>query len=278
MAWTSKAVSFSAGIAVALLALNPLSLPSLSYLPALWPGSNSTAPFVCAPRAYTTQIVSTDPLVIYIHDFLSAEEITWLLASGEPLFKPSMTTKHGRRTRDKSRTSWSAGLPASDPAAQCVISRAETFMGAMLSPGKDEIGPPQLVRYSEGQKFDLHYDWYPRPQLAGDRRKWNRPASFFAVLEDGCEGGETWFPNVTAAAEQRHGMGDLWREHDEGGLAFKPVAGNALFWVNMKDGVGDERTRHAGLPVKGGMKTAMNIWPKQFIGADAWLEAAKEEM
>ncbi|KAL2104608.1 hypothetical protein VUR80DRAFT_10117 [Thermomyces stellatus] len=286
MAWTSKAASFSAGIAVALFALlacNPAALPhvpSLPFLATVWPQgpSNETNAFICSPQPYATQIVSTDPLLIYIHDFLSPAEVASLLASGDPLFKPSLTTKHGRTTRDKSRTSWSAGLPLSDPAVQCVLARAEAFMGTMLAPGRDEIGAPQLVRYSKGQKFDLHFDWYPRPQVSVEDkkrdRKWNRPASFFAVLEDGCEGGETWFPNVSAVAEQRGGgkEGELWRKHEEGGLAFRPVSGNALFWVNMRNGTGDERTKHAGLPVTAGMKTAMNIWPKQYVGKDAWLD------
>jgi len=60
-------------------------------------------------------------------------------------------------------------------------------------------------------------------------------------------------------------MPPLWREHPDGGLAFRPVAGNALFWVNLHaNGTGDARTRHAGLPVVAGRKTAMNIWPRQY--------------
>ena len=45
--------------------------------------------------------------------------------------------------------------------------------------------------------------------------------------------------------------------------------GNALFWVNLgEDGRGDERVRHAGLPlgVGVGVKSAMNIWPRRFLG------------
>lgn len=56
-----------------------------------------------------------------------------------------------------------------------------------------------------------------------------------------------------------------WREH-EGGTAFTPVEGNALFWVNlMPSGRGDKRVMHAGLPVEEGRKTAMNIWPRGFL-------------
>lgn len=48
-------------------------------------------------------------------------------------------------------------------------------------------------------------------------------------------------------------------------IAFRPVRGNALFWVNLDaNGTGDSRTLHAGLPLQDGLKTAMNIWPRQY--------------
>ena len=54
-------------------------------------------------------------------------------------------------------------------------------------------------------------------------------------------------------------------EQEDGGLAFRPIAGNAVFWVNLHaNGTGDMRTRHAGLPLESGRKTAMNIWPRQY--------------
>lgn len=304
--WVSKLTSFSAGVGIAILAVTSpqlrdvanLNLDSLhrgiqSYLPTVarsdtssssssppTPEGNATSattPFECLTQPYRTHIVSTDPLVIYIHDFISQPEIKGLMDAADGLFKPSMTTKYGRTTKDTARTSWSAGLPVDVDVVRCVLDRAQDFMGTMLSTGKDEMGSPQLVRYKPKQKFDLHFDWYPTPQKPyppEERdRKWNRPASFFAILEDECTEGETYFPHLQAVSPQlRTAEGHFpWREHEKGGLAFKPIAGNALFWVNLfANGTGDERTRHAGLPVKEGRKTAMNIWPKQYVGSEAW--------
>ncbi|KAL2168884.1 hypothetical protein VTG60DRAFT_6719 [Thermothelomyces hinnuleus] len=185
------------------------------------------------------------------------------------------------------------------------------------------MGPPQLVRYTTGQRFNLHHDWFDVPQRAAAAaasddgefvpRRWNRVASFFAILEDDCTGGETYFPYAkpivppsprgeamwqgggvsgeknkkkksktkTAATEgeqqeekqereqeqerEEEEARPLWREHEDGGLAFRPVAGNAVFWVNLHaNGTGDPRTNHAGLPLESGRKTAMNIWPRQY--------------
>ena len=246
------------------------------------------APFVCEPHSYTTEIVSLDPLLIYIRSFLSPAETAALLDAGESAFRPSEVYKSGRRQGTTDRTSSSAGLPRDDAAVRCVLARAEEFMGNMLDGGRgDDIGPPQLVRYVAGQRFNTHHDWYstPRPARNEDRWRgssWNRIASFFSILQDGCEGGETWFPYVNVSdkaspdtAPKDDGEGKereqvkrqpaTWRKHEDSGIAFAPVSGNALFWVNLfPNGTGDTRTIHAGLPVKSGLKTAMNIWPRKY--------------
>jgi len=155
-------------------------------------------------------------------------------------------------------------------------------MGATLAPDAD-FGLPQLVRYEKGQKFDLHHDWFDEPQRVkgrgqgqgrGGKGWYNRGASFFVWVEDGCTEGETWFPHVRARGvwgdDDADGGGrkveGKWREYGEGGTAFAPRRGNALFWVNLhENGTGDGRVVHAGLPLGGGRKTAMNIWPRRYF-------------
>jgi hypothetical protein len=45
------------------------------------------------------------------------------------------------------------------------------------------------------------------------------------------------------------------------GVIFKPIAGNAVFWENMRsDGSGYAESWHAGLPVTKGVKIGLNIW------------------
>ncbi|KAM7193441.1 hypothetical protein V8F33_007820 [Rhypophila sp. PSN 637] len=263
-------------------------------------------PFKCdQSHAYKTEIVSLSPLVIYIHSLITPNEITSLLSTAQPLFKPSTVHKSSSNIYSTERTSSSAGLPRTDPTVQCVLSRARQFLGTMLRDGWDEMGAAQLVRYNaKGQKFDEHHDWFGYPQWStlpdDDFRKYNRVASFFAILEDQCEGGETWFPYLEEQVFEKSPKGEgawtgglglsdgvdedgdekegeeeekkqkpLWRKHEKGGLAFRPVAGNALFWINLhpENGTGDTRTNHAGLPILDGIKTAMNIWPRQYYEA-----------
>jgi prolyl 4-hydroxylase len=216
-------------------------------------------------------------VVIYIHNFLHESEIEAILASGLPLLKPSTVTRHGTTVTNEYRTSWSAKLSGDDPAVRCIMDRAWSFMGSMLAQGKDQIESPQLVRYREGQKFNMHTDWFEAPLATGDGRQrvWNRAASFFAILEDNCTAGETYFPHIKPLAKipknRENYTNSPWKLHKDGGLVFPPVRGNALFWVNLlPNGRGDTRVEHAGLPVKDGIKSAINVWAKVYGGPDAW--------
>jgi prolyl 4-hydroxylase len=295
--WASTAVTLTAGIGLGVLPIlfprvqdflsvdaGTLSPTLLRRIPLPWARHRANAtedvPFVCGPSNYTTQFVSLDPLIIYIRDFLHPAEMDGILAATEHLLKPSTVTRYGQTVESEYRTSWSAEIPPDVPAAACVDARVWDFMGAVLGRGKDAVEPPQVVRYRPGQKFDVHHDWYerPQPEWRGRRRAWNRVASFFAILEDDCTGGETYFPHVDAftphtpaAWDAERAGGQIWRRHEDGGLAFRPVRGNALFWINLHPNrTGDVRVEHAGLPVQEGLKTAMNIWPRVYIGPDAW--------
>lgn len=268
----------------------PLTIPFFRHTNT----NTTTAPppveqgFACdLKHTYRTELVSLEPLIIYIHDLVTPREITSLLETAEPRFNPSQVTKSGRQQNTNDRTSSSAGLPRDDPTVICVLNRARSFLGTMVRDGWDEMGPPQLVRYTAGQRFNVHHDWFNNPVWANDGsdRKWNRVASFFATLQDNCTGGETHFPFAKPIVPLDNKRGwmwrggpqdpentasykPLWREHEDGGLAFRPVAGNAVFWVNLHpDGTGDPRTNHAGLPLGEGLKTAMNIWPRRYFDA-----------
>ena len=51
------------------------------------------------------------------------------------------------------------------------------------------------------------------------------------------------------------------KEDLNAGVIFKPIAGNAVYWENMRgDGSGYSESWHAGLPVTSGSKIGLNIW------------------
>ncbi|KAF2452895.1 hypothetical protein BDY21DRAFT_357818 [Lineolata rhizophorae] len=239
-------------------------------------------------QAERTSLISLDPLIIYVRDFLSPSEISALLTVAESHFGPSPVYDASARgdTRHQGRTSSTAFLPPSDfPVASCILSRARQFMGTALGPSNTSLSDfsvPQLVRYGPGQKFDVHHDAFPQPRMdqsAG--RQYNRMASFFVYLEDDCVDCETWFPHVepagirwgpwdTAKSNETESVmpksDEYYRNERQGGIMFPPISGNALFWSNLKaSGQQDGRVLHAGLPVGEGRKTAMNIWAKRWF-------------
>jgi prolyl 4-hydroxylase len=153
----------------------------------------------------------------------------------------------------------------------------------MLLPS-EPFSTPQLVRYFPGQKYDLHTDFWPEHQVVGSGphrgRLFNRVASFFVFLRSNCTGGYTNFPMVEPMGPglrdwfgEKVAVGEM--EGRKQGLKFRPLQGNAVFWVNIdKKGRGDRRVVHAGLPVGEGEKIGLNIWPRKWYG---WEEGAERK-
>lgn len=80
-------------------------------------------------------------------------------------------------------------------------------------------------------------------------------------------GGGTNFPILDAprgeVAEEKWCRWVDCDEEWERGVTFRPLVGNVVYWENMVDGTGDQRTLHAGLPVTSGWKVGMNIWTRE---------------
>lgn len=229
----------------------------------------------CKPSNYRTQIVSLDPLLIYIHSFVHKNEIESLLATIDPLLESSQADKANQNTHDPDRTSSRAFLPLEDTTVQCLITRAREFMGTLMLDGRDEIGPPQAVRYTAGSKFNQAQDWY-----AGDDNTWttvNHIASIRVTLHDDCTGGETYYPHVRPltgdlSAEDAQSMSFLdprnsdpiLKNHEDGGLVFRPLQGNAIFTFDVhRNGSRDDRTKHIVLPLTEGEELAVTLWPER---------------
>lgn len=229
----------------------------------------------CKPSNYRTQIVSLDPLLIYIHSFVHENEIESLLAIIDPLLESSQADKADQNTRDPDRTFSRAVLPPEDTLVQCLLTRAREFMGTLMHDGKDEIGPPQVVRYTAASKCNKAQDWY-----AGDdntRTTVNHIASIRVTLHDDCTGGETYYPHVRPltgdlSAEDgqsmsfldRRNSGPFFKNHENGGLMFRPLQGNAIFTFDVhRNGSRDDRTKHVVLPLTEGEELAMTLWPER---------------
>ena len=157
------------------------------------------------------------------------------------------------------RSSQSAILPV-DPVVECLERRSLDFQGFLPS---SQIENLQTVRYKVGDLFRPHYDW------ASTYEENPRFSTIFGyLLCDDCVGGATQFPNIEGKFSGKWckfmDCGESPDGAEVGGVGFKPIVGNAVFWVHhYSNGTGHPGVLHAGMPVRNGTKVGMNIMTRQ---------------
>jgi prolyl 4-hydroxylase len=178
--------------------------------------------------------VKSSPSVVRFSNLLTATECRYLIDRAMPLLKPSSVVdpRSGKLVRNPIRTSDAAAFPLIDesPAIHALNRRFAAV--SRTDPRQGE--PLQILRYQGGQEYRPHID-----ALApgGNQRRW----TLLAYLNEGYDGGETDFPTI--------------------GLSIRGKTGDALLFANALDnGLPDERTVHAGLPVKTGAKFVASRW------------------
>jgi prolyl 4-hydroxylase len=248
-----------------LLPISVLPFLTIAITP---PSQNITT---CPPHLYTTHILSTDPLVIYIPNFITSPESAHLQAISAGKFTSSqIADSTGQQHLASTRTSQSTSLESDDIVA-CIEQRALAFQG--FDTMRESLEPLQLVQYGQSQEYHSHTDWFTSPAQTTSEYGGNRLSSFFVYVSASADivGGGTRFPLLNAPEDER------WCEYVdcdvelEDGVTFRPVQGNAVFWRNLKwngvkkEFVGDGRTVHAGLPVQRGKKLGMNVWTREGI-------------
>lgn len=241
----------------------PISL--LTYLAS----ASTTKPnTTCPQHLYQTHIYSTDPLVIYIPNFITPDEAAHLQSVSAGKFTNSQIADNtGQQHLANTRTSQSTSLE-SDDIIKCIEQRAIAFQG--FDTPRESLEPLQLVQYGQSQEFHSHTDWFTSDAQTTEEFGGNRLSSFFVYVHasDDIVGGGTQFPLLNAP------LGEKWCKYVncdaelEDGATFRPVEGNAVFWRNLKWNakkgyVGDGKTVHAGLPVQRGSKIGMNIWTRE---------------
>ncbi|KAH8892113.1 hypothetical protein GQ53DRAFT_605882, partial [Thozetella sp. PMI_491] len=215
--------------------------------------------YTCENLRMRPKFLSYNPIMVYIENFLTPYEVEYLKEHAIPRYEASTLQDYTSGSRvvvtdqdhRKSDTAW---LDLKDPVVSCIRRRAMEFEGV---PPKDTRVEIAAIRYKIGGQFGYHYDWAHETRKEVDRK-----TSFFAILDDNCTGGTTYFPFVQKLA---WGSRQLWCDLIQcditEGVAIKALKGNALFWVNFhENGTGHHDTMHAGAPVMEGTKIGLNIW------------------
>ncbi|CAF1314684.1 unnamed protein product [Adineta ricciae] len=218
----------------------------------------------CPRHRYSIRLIERSPLIIYIEQFLTQNEIQHIIDLAEPLFQPSMIlTNDGNADRSKVRTSTTAPLERQHtPIVKCIEQRFAQFQGDL---DVECIEPLQVVKYDADQHYGPHYDWISDPERL--RISGQRVTTFFTYLHAHCSMGETEFISIPFNRSLHERFCDILVCDDNStnyGLRFRPLVGNSVFWYNMDEfGQVDYATYHTGhSPGKNGQKIGLNTWTR----------------
>jgi prolyl 4-hydroxylase len=190
---------------------------------------------------YQPTILSQDPWVLLLDDFLTADECQSLrvwgtkigyVRSGESNHNGTSTGIHSdQRT---STNTWCLKDCYQDPKIQGISAKIEQLTGIPES----HCEYLQLLQYENGQYYKRHHD-LGAPEL--NRPQGVRILTVFLYLNDVEAGGGTHFPQL--------------------GITVEAKRGRAVIWPNVLDDRSnsvDIRTEHEALPVEKGIKYGAN--------------------
>ena len=190
---------------------------------------------------YKEDILSENPKIIYIHNFITEEEAKHIIKLADELKKPStIDSKESALTLEtKTRSSNTAHLgKSSDYVIKDIEKKASEYTNLNIN----YIEPLQVAVYEKGQKYNPHYDFFNADSSVIEQYG-NRTKTILVYLNNLSEdaGGNTYFPKLD--------------------IRIKPKALDAIYFENMNDGNVNYDTLHAGEEIlNNSKKYAINIW------------------
>eukprot|EP00527_Entomoneis_sp_CCMP2396_P009301 CAMPEP_0198138244 /NCGR_PEP_ID=MMETSP1443-20131203/1667_1 /TAXON_ID=186043 /ORGANISM="Entomoneis sp., Strain CCMP2396" /LENGTH=332 /DNA_ID=CAMNT_0043799943 /DNA_START=85 /DNA_END=1083 /DNA_ORIENTATION=+ len=205
------------------------------------------------------EVISAEPPLLVIHDFLSAPMCQDLIQAAKNSGKMQRSTTGAMQRKSLSRTSSTVWLNDEDCSGPLRLLAEKVSLISGLPPSHMEN--LQVCQYEPGERFNLHTDHQVSFNELDCR---GRLATCLIYLAEPEEGGQTWFPDVL----QKEGEAD-----DKGREVYLPAKrGSAVFFWNSIEKPGqpnytplmdlsvDPRMAHAGLPVEQGEKWICNRW------------------
>ena len=202
------------------------------------------------------KVLSAELPLIVIDDFLSDEMCEAIIQAAKESAKIVRSTLGANQDVSKIRTSSTTWLP--EKGCKIPLQILSTKISRLSGIPKENSENLQVVRYENGEKFDVHTDHLHSFNKMGCR---GRLATCLLYLnsaqddftdEEGFFGGSTYFPEYDAEV--------------------KPKRGTAVFWFNTVERPGssnfnedmflhvDLKSRHCGKPIVGQEKWVCNSW------------------
>jgi prolyl 4-hydroxylase len=216
-----------------------------------------------SPAQSRVQVVSAEPPLVVIHDFISSEMCTELiqLAQSAGLSRSTTGNEQAISTSRTSSTVWLADCDAPKPSRW--IAEAVSQITGLPTECMENL---QIARYQPGQQFHLHTD---HRDSFNDLECGGRLATFLIYLAEPDAGGATYFPGLYDDDDDDDETNVVRKRLD---VTVTPTRGSAVFFWNTIQKPGcesydcemfldvDMRLRHAGLPVEAGEKWIANRW------------------
>ncbi len=185
-------------------------------------------------RLSEPRVLSRAPRVTQHTTLLTPAECAHVASVAGNMLQPAQVIdpRSGRWTPHPVRTSDDAAI---GPAREDLVIRAINLRVAAISNSSVDQGEPLTVlRYAPGQQYRPHLD-----TIAGAANQ--RVRTVLLYLNQGYDGGETVFPEI--------------------GLTIAAQGGDVIMFDNvLDDGRPDPASRHAGLPVRRGVKWLATRW------------------
>ncbi len=174
--------------------------------------------------------------------FIPPPMCDWLIGLAQGRLQPAkMVESYGgeaRLTPDRTNSDFVFDIFGAD----CVLALVRERISALVKLPIAAMEPPQIFHYATGQELRPHVDYLQRADRIGvGSYEGDRIATVLVYLNDGFEGGETWFPRPD--------------------LKVKAAKGDALYFANVDAaGAPDPESLHAGLPPLRGEKWLLSQW------------------
>lgn len=177
--------------------------------------------------------------LIQIRHFLTKQECEDIMSLARLKLRPSTITQV--KGYEDVRTSTTCDLSyVEDGLVQTLDDKIRQTLGLEITNGE----PIQAQHYAVGQQFKAHTDYFEpgtHEYLQYAKARGQRTWTFMIYLNEGCEGGETEFPQL--------------------GLSFSPKQGRALIWNNLSaTGHPNPATLHQSHAIISGEKMVITKW------------------
>ncbi len=187
------------------------------------------------------RVVLDEPRLRVFEQFATKEECDWLIERAKADLKRSRVLSANAADREVDQTRTNSEADYRLDAADVVLSLVQDRIARAIGVPVHYYEVAKLLHYDPGEAFNLHCDFFT-PAMADEIEvRGQRVATFLIYLNDEYEGGETEFPNAP--------------------LKFKGRKGDALLFLNVdRQGEGDPKSFHAGLPTRAGEKWVFSQW------------------